>query len=122
MTAHRIFATVALLAMFGTAQAARVIEQPEEGYELTLTQLTLPSSASGGVTMKLCDACAYSTHVLTASTQYFVNGQVLPFDEFKRIAEELRGDRVARETALTCLFVDIGTGRVTRMTLFHKGL
>ena len=122
MTAHRILATVVLLAVLGTANAARVIEQPEEGYELTLAQLTLPSSGSGGVTMKLCDSCAYSTHVLTASTQNFVNGQALPFAEFKRIADGLRDDRDARETALTCLFVDIGTGRVTRMTLSHKGL
>src|SRR5262245_10710065 len=99
MTAHKIFATVALLAMLGTAQAARVIEQPEEGYELSLTQLTLPSTASGGVTMKLCDDCAYSTHVLTSSTQFFVNGQIQPYDEFKRIADELRGDRVARDMA-----------------------
>jgi hypothetical protein len=122
MRAHRILATVTLLAMLGTAHAARVLEQPEEGYELSLEQLTLPSSASGGVTMKLCDACAYSTHVLTNGTRYFVNRQVVPFDEFKRIAEELRADRVARETALTGLFIDVDTGRVTRMTLHHKGL
>ena len=122
MTAHKILATVALLAVFGTAQAARILEQPEEGYELTLEQVTLPSSASGGVTMKLCESCAYSTHVLTASTQYLVNGQAATFAEFKRFADGLRDDRDARETALTCLFVDVGTGRVTRMTLFHKGL
>jgi hypothetical protein len=59
---------------------------------------------------------------LTSSTQYFVNGQVVAFDEFKRIADGLRDDRVARETALTCLFIDVDTGRVTRMTLLHKGL
>jgi hypothetical protein len=122
MTAHRILATVALLAMLGTAHAARVLEQPEEGYELSLEQLTLPSSASGGVTMKLCDACAYSTHVLTSGTQYFVNGQKLSFDEFKQIANDLRADRVARETALTGLFIDVATGRVNRMTLLHRGL
>ena len=122
MRSHTILATVTLLAMFGTAQAARVLEQPEQGYEVALDQLTLPSTASGGVAMKRCDECAYSTHVLTSSTQYFVNGRVLPFDEFKRIADGLRADRVARATALTCLFVDVGTGRVTRMTLLYKGL
>jgi hypothetical protein len=122
MTAHKILATVALLAVVSTAQAARILEQPEEGYELTLAQVTLPSTASGGVTMKRCDDCTYSTHVLTSSTQYFVNGQVLPFDQFKRIADDLRADRVARETALTGLFIDVDTGRVTRMTLMHKGL
>ena len=122
MRSHTILATVTLLAMFGTAQAARVLEQPEQGYEVALEQLTLPSTASGGVAMKPCDECAYSTHVLTNSTQYFVNGRVLPFDEFKRIADGLRADRVARETALTCLYVDVDTGRVTRMTLLYEGL
>ena len=38
MTAHKIFATVALLAVLGTAQAARILEQPEQGYELKVTQ------------------------------------------------------------------------------------
>jgi hypothetical protein len=122
MRCHTILATVTLLAMFGTAQAARVLEQPEEGYELSLEQLTLPSTTSGGVAMKRCDGCAYSTHVLTNSTKFSVNGQVLPFDEFKRIADGLRADRVARETALVCLFVDVDTGRVTGMTLDYTGL
>jgi len=121
MIAHRILATVALLAIFSTAQAARILEQPEEGYELTLAQLTLPTTASGGVTMKRCDECAYSTHVLTNSTRYFVNGQVLPFDEFKRVADQLRADRVAAETALANLYIDVDTGRVTRVTLRHRG-
>src|SRR5262245_50442993 len=122
MKAHKIFATVALLAMLGTAHAAvRVLEQPEEGYELTLTQLTLPSTASGGVAIKRCDECAYSTHILTSSTQYLLNNQVVSFAEFKRIADELSDDRVARETALACLFIDVDTGRVTRMALLHKG-
>ena len=71
--------------------------------------------------MKRCDECTYSTHVLTSSTQYFVNGQALPFDEFKQIADEVRSDRVARETALACLYINIDTGRVTRVTLIHRG-
>jgi hypothetical protein len=119
MTTHKIVATVALLAAFASAHAQRVLEQPEEGYELTLAQLTLPSTASGGVTMKRCDDCPYSTHVLTASTRFEVNGRMLPFLEFKQIVDELRDDRVAREAAATGLFIDVGTGRVTRVALWH---
>jgi hypothetical protein len=122
MTTHNIFATFALLAMIGAAHAARVIEQPEEGYELTLAQLALPSSASGSVTMKRCDDCAYSTHVMTATTEYYVNEQPLTYEEFKRIVDELRGDRVARETAVAGLFLAVDTGRVTRVALWHKSL
>jgi hypothetical protein len=117
MTAPKILATVALIAMFGTAHATRVLEQPEEGYELTLAQLTLPSTASGGVAMKRCDECAYSTHVLTSATEFYVNNQPVPFAEFKRIVDELRGDRNAIENTFLCLFVAVDTGRATRLTL-----
>jgi hypothetical protein len=117
MAATKIFATVALIAMFGTAQAQRVLEQPEEGYELMLDQLTLPSSASGGVTMKRCDTCAYSTHVLTNATEFYVNNQPVAFADFKRVADDLRGSRDAIEHTFLCLFVDVDTGRATRLTL-----
>lgn len=119
MTAHRIFATFALLAVFSTAHATRVLEQPEVGYELALNQLTLPSTATGGVTVKRCDDCAYTTHVLTGTTQFYVNAQLLPYVEFKRIVDEVRADR--RTRAFAGLFLDVETGRVTRVTLFHKG-
>ena len=120
MGGQKILATVALLAVLGTAHATRVLEQPEVGYELTLQQLTLPASASGGVTMKRCDDCAYSTHVLTGTTQFFVNELPLPYAEFKRLVDEARADR--RTTAFAGLFLDVETGRVTRVTLFQAGL
>ena len=58
MPGHRIIATVALLAAFGTSHAARVLEQPERPYELSLSQMTLPANASGGLTVKRCPDCA----------------------------------------------------------------
>lgn len=117
MKATKILATLALLAAFGAAHAARVIEQPERPFELALADLTLPSNATGGVSFKSCESCPYSTHVLTTSTQYFVNGQSLPFVEFTRVAEELR--RTARQTAFAAVFIDVATGRVTRVKLRH---
>jgi hypothetical protein len=120
MTAHRIFATLALLAVVGTAHATRVIEQPERSYELSLSQLTLPTSASGGWTIKACDDCAYTTHVASASTQYFVNRQIVPFADFSRIAGDVRGNRRSLDTAVAAVFVDVDTGRVTRVTLNYR--
>jgi hypothetical protein len=120
MTAHRIFATLALLAAFGTAHATRVLEQPERPYEISLSRLTLPATASGGVTIKACDACAYSTHVLSASTQYFVNRQNVAFEDFKRIAADVRGNRTLLQTAVAGVFIDIGTGRVNRVSLTYR--
>jgi hypothetical protein len=120
MKAPRIFALLALLATVGTANATRVIEQPERSFELGLAQLTLPSSATGGVSFKTCESCAYSTHVLQSSTRFAVNGQAVPFAEFTRIAEELRANRTTRETTFAGVFIDADTGRVTRITLRHR--
>jgi hypothetical protein len=120
--AQRIFATLALLVTLSTAHATRVLEQPERPFELTLAQLTLPSSTTGGIAVKPCDECAYSTHVMTATTQFFVNGQLLPYAEFHRIADQVRANRQASQTAMAGVFVDVETGRVTRVTLRHRGL
>lgn len=121
MTAHKILATFALLAVFSTAHATRVLEQPERSFEISLSQLTLPSSASGGLTVKACDECAYSTHVLSAATQYFVNQQVVAFEDFSRIAGEVRANRRALDTAIAGVYIDIDTGRVTRVALVYRG-
>jgi hypothetical protein len=120
MTAHRIFATFALLAVLGTAHATRVLEQPERSYELSLSQLTLPANPSGGLTVKTCDTCAYSTHVLNANTQYFVNKQVVAFADFSRIAGDLRGNRTLLGRTVVGVFIDVDTGRVNRVSLSYR--
>jgi hypothetical protein len=122
MMAHRILATMALLATLNTAHATRVLEQPERPYELSLSQLTLPSSTNGGVTVKPCEDCTYSTHVLTDTTLFVVNRQSVSFADFRLIAEELRANQSAEQSTFVGLFVDVETGRVTRITLRHRGL
>lgn len=121
MTAHRMFATFAMLAMLGTAHATRVLEQPERSFELTLSQLTLPANASGGLTVKACEACPYNTHVLTAGTKYFINNQIMTFDDFSRVARDIRANQRSLQTAVAGVFIDVGTGRVTRVTLVYAG-
>jgi hypothetical protein len=122
MTAPRILATFALLVAAGTADATRVLEQPERSVELGLAQLRLPTSGGGGLTLKECADCAYSTHVLTQATTYFANGQGLPFEEFARVVAELEGSQRAADRAFAVVFIDVDTGRVTRVTLNHQGL
>lgn len=117
---RRILAACALLTVCASANATRVLEQPERPYELSLAQLTLPSSATGGLTVKECEACAYSTHLLTSATTFYVNNQLLTYADFSRVAGEIRGSR--RENALVAVFVDIASGRVTRVKLHDRGL
>jgi hypothetical protein len=119
MIAKRILATAAMLAVFGSAQASRILEQPERSYELTLSQLSLPSAANGGLTIKPCASCPYTTHVLTAATEFFANERGLPFAEFTRVTEDLRADRDALNKTFVGVYVDVETGRVNRVTLRH---
>lgn len=117
---RRTLAAYALLIVCVSANATRVMEQPERPYELSLAQLTLPSSATGGLTVKACEACAYSTHLFTSATTFYVNNQPLPYAEFSRIAGEIRGS--SRERTFVAVFVDIASGRVTRVKLRDRAL
>jgi hypothetical protein len=108
-----------LLAALGTANATRVIDLIENAFELSLADLTLPTAANGGVSFRRCADCAFTTHVLQASTQFRVNNQDLPFEEFIRVANELRADSRTREATFAGVFIDIDSGRVTRVVLVH---
>jgi hypothetical protein len=119
MIAQRILAAFALLAVFATAHAARILEQPERSYELSLSQLTLPSAANGGLTVKPCASCAYSTHVLTATTEYWVNDRSLPFEEFSGVTANLRANTDVARRVFVGVYVDVETGRVNRVTVRH---
>jgi hypothetical protein len=114
---RQIVTMLPLLLAFSAADALRVIEQPERPYELSLAQVTLPSTTTGGLTVKPCEDCAYSTHVLTATTEFYVNNQIVPFVEFTRVAEELRALRSTSEATFVGVYVDIESGRVTRVKL-----
>lgn len=120
MKAHTILATLAVLAMSSAAQAARVLEQPERSYELSLEHVTLPTGASGGVSFRTCESCSYTTHVLTAATEFTVNGSVMTFEDFSRIAQELKSSSTTAETTFLGLFVDVATLRVTRVSIVHR--
>jgi hypothetical protein len=116
----RTLGAFALLLTFSAANGARLMEQPERPYELSLAQITLPSSASGAVTIKPCESCPYTTHVLTSATEFYINDQPLPYAEFSQLASELLGSR--RERAFVTVFVDVTSERVTRVKLRDRGL
>ena len=118
----KIIAAFVAFAWLSAAHAARVLEQPERSFEVTLSSLNVPSDAGGGLTFRNCESCAFSTHLLTSSTEYSLNAQVVPFAEFQRIAEELRADRRASETTVVAIFVDVDSGRVTRVKIFGEAI
>ena len=113
---RQILATLALLLTLDTAWAVRVIEQVERAVELSLGELTLPSSAGGStITFSECATCGISTHRLTDSTVYQANRQTLPLGEFLSVVAEIRERPNGNQTAFAGVFLDIATGRVTRI-------
>lgn len=107
----------ALLLAFNSAGAVRVIEQVERAVELRLADLILPSSGGSTISFRECEACSFSTHRLTDSTVFQANGDTVALADFLRIADEIAGKPNGKETAVAAVFLDIATGRLTRVEL-----
>ena len=111
---RQILATLVLLLALDTAGAVRVIEQVERPVELTLAEITF---AAGGRTISFseCARCGVSTHRLLDSTVYELNDRALPLAELLRVVDEIRERRDGADTAIAVVFLDIASGRVTRV-------
>jgi hypothetical protein len=112
---HKLLITLAFLLLANTAGAVRVIEQVERAVELTLGDLALPSSGGTTIGFSECPTCGSSTHRLVDSTVYRANGQTVPLVEFLRIAAEISDKPNAANAAVAVVFLDLATGRITRI-------
>jgi len=115
-TRHVLLAAL-FLASFHEASALRVLQQVERAVELTLGDLTLPKSSTGTISFKACPSCAIDTHRVTDATVYQANRQALPLVEFLRVADELRSRPRGKDTTVAAVFLDIQSGRVTRIEI-----
>jgi hypothetical protein len=114
---HKIVIAIALLLAVDTASALRVLELVERAVELTLADLTLPSAGGTTISFSECARCGVSTHRLTDATVYQANGQTLALVDFLRVADEIGDRQRGAERASAAVFLDIATGRVTRIEL-----
>lgn len=112
---RRAVVTLALLSMLEPASADRVVEQVERAVELSLAGLTLPAGEGSTVSFRECEGCPLSTHRLTDETELRANGQRLPLPEFLLAAGEIKGKPGGADNALAFVFLDIKTGRLTRI-------
>ena len=113
----RILATLALLGLMSSANAFRTIGQPERPYEVPLAQLTLPSSAGGAVIVRACATCRINSHRLADGARFVLDGRALPFADFLKAVNELRGNPSASERTVVGVFVDVAAGRVNRVEI-----
>ena len=110
-----LLVTLALLLLVDAA-GARVLAEVERAVELTLDQLTLPAANGDAIRFRECPTCGSRTHRLSAST-VFQAAQTLSLQEFlgvtHRVAEQPKG----AAHAIVVVFLDVATGRVTRLEL-----
>jgi hypothetical protein len=111
---------VAAFGALGAAQAqgTRVLGQDELPYELTLDQVRLPTADGGGsITVRPCEACRTSTHAITNSTRFFVNGRELLLADFAKAVAELRAAPGRGQPVFVGVFVDAASQRVNRIAV-----
>lgn len=116
MTRQILIAIAALLTL-GTAHATRVLDQAENGFELSLGDLNLPAAGGETISFSACPRCGLSTHRLMDTTVFKVNGQVVPRAEFLRIAAQISERPSAAVRTFAGVFLDIASARVTRIEL-----
>lgn len=85
MTRITVF-SILFLAFSGIVNAAalRVLEQPEDAYELKLGEVSLPDRSGGSVIFKACDDCRTTALRVTNTTTYEVDGQAVDLAAFKK--------------------------------------
>ena len=87
-----LIALLVLLALASPAHATRVMEQPEDAYELSLGQVSLPQRVGASIIFKPCPECKTVGLRVTAATRYFVSGQEVTIDLLAEATEKLDRD------------------------------
>jgi hypothetical protein len=111
MSPRVITALLVTLALAGQAHATRVMQQPEEAYELSLGQVSLPQRVGGSVIFKPCPDCQTVGLRVTAATRYFVSGQEVTVDALAKATENLAS------TTHVAVFFDKASKFVNRLKI-----
>ncbi len=114
----RLLTTLALLGLFNTAGAARLLEEVERPFEITVSQLTLPRETEGSLTLRACDTCRFSTYRLQGATKFVLDSREVMYAEFLSAVDALRASSAAERTVVS-VFIDRTTERVTRV-IVHR--
>ena len=110
---NRLLITALALAigLTGPAFATRTMHQPEDAYELSLGQVSLPQRIGASVTFKPCPDCQTIGLPVTADTRYFVSGQPVALGD---LAELVAG--LSRATDVV-VFFDTESRLVNRLAI-----
>lgn len=105
------------LGLAAPAWATRVLEQLETPYELTLTQVNLPTVVGGTLSFRACDSCRVVAHSISASTRFFVGSSEVAFVDFNAAVDQIRKTAAPGKPVLVGVFVDIQSQQVNRIVV-----
>jgi len=74
---------VALLMTFSLSAAADFVTN-EEGYEVALSNMTVPVTSNGSLVFKECADCDSRAIRMTPNTRFIVNGRTVALKEFRK--------------------------------------
>ena len=109
--------TTAMLLLLGanSTWADRVIEQPEDAYELSLRNVIMPGSESGTLIFKICEDCRPQSMRVDARTQYSLNGRPVTLDAFMKSVDSIRETARGDSDGTVYVFFDVETQHVNRL-------
>ncbi len=112
-----IIVVAGLVTVSSSAWAYRVLEQIEDGYELSLVVVRLPLSENGTIVFQVCEECRTTALRVTNATRYFANGAPIELRELRELAEDLLATAQGRDRADVYIHYDIESLRVNRVRL-----
>ena len=74
---------VALLMTFSLSAAADFVTV-EEGYEVALSDMTVPVTSTGSLVFRECEDCDAKSIRMTRNTRFVVNGRTVELKEFRK--------------------------------------
>ena len=122
MIIRALIVTAALTIGFaGAAHGIKVLEQPEDAYELALGEVSLPRGAAGTVIFKACADCKTKALRVTALTIYQVNRRTVTLEDLRKAADGYRKMQGGAAKTAVYVYYNIESQRVTRLALDYLG-
>ncbi len=84
-----------------------------ESFELDLTQIRMPATASGQIAYKPCDSCNFERKAISSATVFEINGNAVSFEQFRRAANGAPN----KERALVTVLVDDDSGDISLVSV-----
>ena len=108
----RLFITAMMLGL--AMPAAAEFKTIAEAYEVALSEIRLPQSASGTIAFKPCATCDFSTRRVDADTRWVINGKAVSLEKFRAAVRRV-ADR--NNEAVTILH-HLERNRVTEVSVY----